>query len=280
MTKIQIELHVHPYFENYSMLDLVNAIDAAGLNVVALQKLGGKFYDEVRKLADGLKTHGYKVDSDDIAIKLERDSKQIYILRSAEIPTSDGFHLLTIGHDIFPPYLPMRNIIYQALEGGCFVVWDHPFANARYPMFPVSKRRRDEIERVCKDYNNQMALEWNGYCLRQYWGMLGPFGLDANRKVLEFSEMLKQQGYNIPVVTDTDLHGRDKNSLREMGRARLIADIDTTSGRDIVQSLRNSVFTGSHQNTYRTVSLRHFILYFMIPLFLEMAFGVDLRSRG
>lgn len=274
---MQIELHAHPYFENYSMYDLVEAVVNAGLDIVALERYNQSNYDDIRRYADELKKYGYRVDSDDRAIKLGMGSREIYILRATEVPTSDRFHVLTIGHDSFP-YMPMRRIIDQALERSCFVVWDHPFVNARYPMLPIT--REDDINRICQEYNNKIALEWNGYCLNQYWGMLRLFGLDANRRVVEFSEKLRQNGYNIPVVTDTDLHARSEDALREIGRARIIADIDTTSGERIVESLRDSVFNGNYQNTFRTVSLRHFIFYFAIPLFSEMIFGLNLRSRG
>ncbi len=276
-----IELHVHPYFGNYSIMDLVTAVVTAGLDVVALERFNGCIYDEVRRLTEELKKYGYRVYSDDKAIELEGDSKKIYFLRATELQTSDGFHVLTIGHDNFQNGdRSIRGIIDQAIKKGCFVVLDHPFVNAKYCMLPVSGRRRNKIESVCKDYDGQIALEWNGYCLGLYWGLLRPFGLDANRRVLKFSEYLRQQGYNIPVVTGTDLHARNKRTLGEIGRARLIADIDTSSGQSIIQSLKHEVFSGSHKNTYRTVSLQHFIPYFMIPLFLEMFLRINTRSRG
>jgi hypothetical protein len=138
-------------------------------------------------------------------------------------------------------------------------------------------------------YSGRIAAEWNGYCGGWYWnpiewlGRLGinlQGGINVNQEVMRLSQRLAKQGYNIPIVTDTDVHARTSGALDAIGTGRIeVDDIDFTSGRTIIDSLRRAVFAGDHQNTYRTVPvITHFIPYFAIPYLLNKI-GIDIYKR-
>ena len=109
-------------------------------------------------------------------------------------------------------------------------------------------------------------------------------GIDVNHEVLRLSEILAEEGYNLPVITDTDVHARSAGALGAIGTGRIKVDgIDFTTGRTIVDSLKKAVFAGEHENTYRTVPMTHFILHFAIPYLASKVSGIRRfydRPRG
>jgi hypothetical protein len=98
-----------------------------GLEVIALEQLNNPIYDETRELSDGLREYGYRVDSDSLAIRVEKDGKKRFILRATEMDTSDGWHILTVGSDNIEPWRPFRNMADEALKGDSLLIYDHPF---------------------------------------------------------------------------------------------------------------------------------------------------------
>ncbi len=270
--KSEIELHTHPYFKAYGLEEVVQAMEKNKLNVIALEYLDGAAFSDVKTEGDKLSksNKGYIVDSDNLAVRIEKDEKQFYILKAAELSTEDkntgyGFHIITIGADssTIKPFQPIRNMIDCALEQGASVIFDHPFANKDNFRKKVSKSAEEEIIKVCKEYSGQIALEWNGYCISWLRKLL--FGGDVNEDIIKLSQELAYESCNNPVVTDTDDHARNTNALKAIGTGRIKSYIDLTSGRRIINSLNKNIFSGRYENTYETVSLPHFVKYFGIP---------------
>ncbi len=270
--KSEIELHTHPYFKAYGLEDIIQTMEKNKLNVIALEYLDGAAFSDVKSKGDKLSksNKGYIVDSDSLAVRIEKDKKQFYIIKAAELNTRDkktgyGFHIITIGADTnnIKPYQPIRNMIDSALEQGAFVIFDHPLANKDNFRKKISKGAEGEIIKVCKEYNGQIALEWNGYCISWLRKIL--LDGDVNKDVIKLSQKLYYEGYNNPIVTDTDNHARKPGALYAIGTGRIKSYIDLTSGRRIINSLNKNIFSGRYENTYETVSLSHFVKYFGAP---------------
>lgn len=283
MKKAQIELHAHPYFSRYGLEDVIEAMNRNNLDVVALEYLNGCAFSDVKRYFAHLSQKGYKIDSDDIATRIAKDGKEFYILRAAELETSDNFHLLTIGSDNIKRQ-PIRDMIYEADDKG-LAIFDHAIVNINYVWREVSKEKEHEVERICREPHNKFSLEWNGYCLEFYWKIRKKLGgKDVNEEVISLSRR-----YNIPFVTTTDLHARSKGALKEIGASRIKADIDVSSGGAIISSLKKAIFSGKHENTEKTVPLfSHFIPYFAIPyilnksreIFIKESLGLIEKPRG
>lgn len=273
--KSQIELHAHLYFRRYNLEDVLKVMEENGLNVVAPLYLNGKAFLDVQKGSSRLFNQGYDVDSDDLAVNIRKDGKEFYLLKGAELHTGDNFHMITLGSDNVEPYKPMREMIEYALKQDSLVIFDHPLVDNNHPARELSKSAKEDVENICKEYTGHIALEWNGYCIPLVRILLG--GGNTNKDVLQLSNSLAEKGYNNPVVSDTDIHARNKNSLKAIGTSRVISDIDLSSGKSIISSLKRNIFSGEHQNTFKTVSLSHFIPNWGLPYLFRK---VVHRPRG
>ena len=91
---------------------------------------------------------------------------------------------------------------------------------------------------------------------------------DVNKRAIQLSEHLMAQGYNVPMVADTDLHARDKNDLMVMGTSRVITDINTITPADVVASMKNNIFQGNYTNRRRYVSAFHLLGSFCFPVIM------------
>jgi len=274
MKNAQIELHAHPYFKKYGLEEVVKAMDRNNLDVVALEYLNGCAFLDVQKQLVHLKQKGgYKVDGDSIAVRVVKELKEFYILRAAELETSDDFHLLTIGSDDTKKQ-PTRDMIYEADDKG-LTIFDHAIVDIYCVWREITGEKRDKVGDICRELQGKFALEWNGYCLKEYWKIKEKMGgKNVNEEVIRLSKR-----YNVPLVTTTDLHARRKHALKAMGTSRIKADVDVSSGKAIIDSLKEAIFSGKYENTKETVPLvSHFIPYFAIPYILDKAREVFIKE--
>lgn len=95
---------------------------------------------------------------------------------------------------------------------------------------------------------------------------------DVNKKVEELSAGLAEQGHNVPIVADTDLHARKPSHLKLMGTSRMIMDIDAEMPADIVSQMRDNIFSGDHTNVKKYVSPMHLLTNFCIPVLMPGRF--------
>lgn len=279
--KADIELHSHIYFERYGMDKVIDVMMRNGLDIIAPIYLNKKSFDDVRRNAE--KLSGYCVTSDSLAVKVEKDSHSFYFLRGAELDTAQecnsNFHMITLGCDEIQPFSYMESMIEKALENKALVIWDHPYVCNDNAAREISRGMEDILVKRCRAYSGNIALEWNGYCIPWVRRCLG--GKDVNRLVKELSKNLAEEGVQCPVVTDTDLHARTAFALKALGNSRISAEVNTSSGRDIIDSLKNSIFSGAYKNTFRTVPLLHFVPCWGFPYALRKFTGIDVfRPRG
>jgi hypothetical protein len=277
-----IELHTHPYFENYGLEAILQAMKKNGLDIIALEYLNKPCFPDVLAESKKLKNLGYIVNDDEIAIQIEKDKQSFYILKALEIHTKENFHLLSIGYDDLLPFSPMQKMIDTANKYGAITIFDHPIVDNNAVWRNISKQKQKEVIQICYNNSNQLALEWNGYCEELYWNTVKLFGKkNVNEEVLMTSLFLQlDYNSNNPVVTDTDIHARQVGALSAIGTARIITDIDTSSGYQIIQTMKESIFQKNHTNTCKTVSLPHFIQYFALPYLTNKAINVFNRPRG
>lgn len=262
-----IELHAHPYFDKYSLEEVLKAMDETNLDIIGLEYLNRPIFDELNRYADGLKQKGYKKESDNYVIKLSKDEKNYFILRAKEIRTKDNFDIITIGSDTVNSEQNTRKVIDDALEQGVLIIFDHPFVDNSWVNKEINEYKRKELEKICKEYSGKLALELNGYCKPWLRKVLG--GKDVNKMVIELSKRLYNEGYNLPLLADSDIHARSKSSLKALGTGRIRANTYVRSGNTLIDSMKKSIFSlgegKGYENVYDTVSFPHFVFNFGIP---------------
>ena len=274
-----IELHVHPFLGSNTISDVVQAMEERQLDVLAMESLDCSLFQHVAE-----RTKGYFPTSvcDNSGIRLPNGR---YFLNAREYNTKENLHILTVGYslDDATPHTEIREIIDKGLANGALILLDHPFVDNGKTRTAghISEELGQELESICKEYSGQVTLEWNSYCvpwirqgLRQG---LNAVGLDiryhdVNKKVEEFSESLKKQGYNVPIIADTDLHARTRRHLQHMGTARIITNVQGETPGQIVASMRRNIFKGEYENVKRYVSSLHLLEAFCVPILLPRYF--------
>ena len=277
--KANVELHVHPFLGSNGIDDIFEAMNKTRLDVVALEKLDGSLYpvivEKVRK------TFGAR-NYDKAGIRLPSGK---YLLNAREYNTAEGLHVLTVGYsyDGAGPNTEIREIIDKGLENKALVVLDHILADNIFTKTAghISDELKGKVTDLCKEYSGQIALEWNGYCIpwirRGLQALLNHLDYkvhyhDINKKVEELSAELRAEGYNLPVLADTDLHARDKKALEVMGTARFIIDVEGDSAAEIVDSMKKNIFSGNYKNVKRYVEPEHLLGSFCLPILFEKFF--------
>jgi len=274
-----IELHVHPFLGRNTLSDVVQAMESRQLDVLAMESLDDSLFPFV---VDETKKAFPTAVCDNSGIKLPNGR---YFLNAREYNTKENLHVLTVGYsmDEATPQTEIRRVIDNGLANGALILLDHPFIDNGKTKTAghISEELGQELERICKEYSGQVTLEWNGYCipwmrqvLKQGLNTIG-FDIkyhDVNQKAEELSESLKMQGYNVPVVADTDLHARTKRHLQHMGTARIITDVQGETPREIVESMRQNIFQGNYENVKQYVSSLHLLEAFCVPIILPKYF--------
>ncbi|MBI5148932.1 hypothetical protein HZA33_04605 [Candidatus Pacearchaeota archaeon] len=269
----KIDLHVHPYFEQYNLENVVEAMQTRNLSAIGLIRYNLDHFEETRKIHCSL-----KAESDDLLIKVEKDGKPFYLLRGIEVLNED-FHLLVIGNtEGIKQGQSLEQNIEKALENGAIPVIDHPFVHATSPRKGICKEKRKKLSDVCKKYHNNIALEWNSYCIPWIRRMM--LGNDANYDLEDFAEgLFWEAGDYVPVIADSDVHARNKSLLQEIGAGHIIIDgVDCSSGQKAILGLKEAIKEGEdfgYRNNKKCVSFTHFIRAFGLPLVLNLT-----KNRG
>jgi hypothetical protein len=294
--KEKIDFHVHPHFENYTAKDVVDAMYKKDIGIVGLAGYNEDIFDSVRREFDKLE-EPFKVASDSLAIKIrDEQNREKYILRITEYENKEGFHLLVFGNPKkIKPQNEVRKNIEAALSTDSFAVLDHPFVASNYS--DIGREKEDFLFKLCKEYSNRIALEWNGYCipflrnsidklaclpLRLFMGKETRFG-DVNKKLEAFEETLKENSINCPVIADSDLHARKKNDLCFIGTANIETFIEKRSGKALQQSLKKRIFSLEYNIKKGYVSITHFLLSYAFPVAISQISNdlkEKIRARG
>ncbi|MBT3304003.1 hypothetical protein HN592_01770 [Candidatus Woesearchaeota archaeon] len=252
---VDIELHAHLHFDHYSLYDVIEVMEDNMLDVLVPLHFGFGCFDEVAMAAKDLPEGFFKVERDELMLRVEHEGMFSYFLRGVEFSTQeancDVAHMIMVGHDQYEERQPMDVMIDRALDKDALVILDHPFVDAKNLMKAITPEIGLALFERCKRYSGRVALEYNGYCIPWVRALLG--GKDVNQSVQDLSLALELDGSNVPVVSGTDLHARTRRSLNALGTARTSMDVDTSSGRAMVDSLKQQIFDGSHTNRYQTV---------------------------
>lgn len=280
-----IEIHAHPFLRKgmNRLEDVILNMERNGLDIVALESFNNSLYPFVRDKLDKIYPN-HKLIEDDSGVVLPTGR---VILNAREYNTKEDFHILTVGcvFDDVTVETPIEEIILRGIEKDALIVLDHPFVeNAKTRTAGhISKKQEGFLEELCKKYSGEVVLEWNGYCVPWIrFGLMLPLALkghevryyDVNKKVKQLSEKLKQHEhkYNVPVVTDTDLHARDRWLLKEMGKARFITDVYGETPSEMVSSIKRNIFAGEYRNNERYVSSLHLLYGYCIPILFHKLF--------
>lgn len=274
-----IELHAHPFLDRYSLVDITNTMDKTGIDILALESLDNSLHP---RIVDEAKKHYPSSQFDPAGIRLPNGK---YLLNAREYNTKENFHILTVGYsyDEATPNTEIRKIINEGLKHNALVLLDHPYVDNGKTKTAghISKKMEQDLEQLCKEYAGQIALEWNAYCkpwirkgLQIFLNLISHKTLyhDVNKKVEELSKKLSEQGYNLPVIADTDLHARNKQLLSAMGASRIITDVEGDCASDIIKSMKNNIFQGNYKNIKKYVGLSHLLSAFCFPMLFSKFF--------
>ncbi len=262
----KIQLHVHPYFTSYSLNDIINAAKKKKIDILALERLNKEIFPDLINRSKKLPPH-YKTDSDNTLIQIldKEDGRKIYLPKAIELETKEDFHLIIIGDSQIKPYSYIEDIIENALKNDSLVIFDHPFADNKYVAKDITREKEAGVEKICKKYSNNICLEWNAYCIPWVRELIG--GSDVNKKVERLSASLVKQGYNIPIVTDSDIHARYRWSLNEIDKASIkTKKVNVNSGKTMISDLKESINSGNYEINMKYVSFTHLMLNFCLPL--------------
>lgn len=298
MANEKIDFHVHPRFRSYNAKKVVEAMYARDIDIVGLAGYNKDIFDDTRKEFDKLRKP-FKVTNDSLAIKIaDEGCGDKYILRIGEYENKGGFHLLVFGNQKgIKQNEELRKNIDAALSTDSFAVIDHPFVALNYA--DITKEKEDFLFKLCKDYNNKIALEWNGYSIpllrkgidKLFCSPLRLIGKnikfsDTNKKLEDFSEILKQNKINCPIIADTDLHARNREDLYLIGTVNIeidVKDFEKESGNSLQKSLKEKVFNLEYKINKDYVPCNHFIFSYLIPVGIsQVSEGLNrkIRPRG
>lgn len=276
----EIEFHLHPFIEKNSIIDIVQAMDSRNLDILAMESLDNSLFsfilEKTKEIYPG-------IIYDQSGIRLSNGK---YFLKAREYNTKENLHILTVGYsmDDAVPKTEIRKIIDNGLNNEALVLLDHPFVDNGKTKTAghISVELEQELEKICREYSGAIALEWNGYCIPWIRQIL-KFGLntmgfdmkyyDVNQRAEELSNSLKEQGYNVPIIADTDLHTRKRRYLNYLGTARIITDVDGETPKEILNSIKKNIFQNKHKNIKRYVPASHLLEAFCLPILLPQFFN-------
>jgi len=272
----RIDLHVHPFLGNKNLVDVVGAMEYQDLDIIAVESLDASIYPQV--ISDAKKFYSNSMITPE-GIRLRKGR---YILNAREYNTKENLHILTVGYsmDEATPRTEIRNIIDNGIKNNALIILGHSFVDNGKTRTAghISDDLSEELEELCKEYSGQIALEWNSYCIPwmrkglQHW--LNFRGIetkyyDVNKKAEELSESLRNQGYNVPIIADTDLHAGTKKDLKHMGTSRIIMDTKGITPREVIDSMRKNIFDGNYRNDKKYVDFSHLMGVYCLPFLLS-----------
>jgi len=281
--KANIELHAHPFLGNTTLEDVIMSMKKNKLDVVALEEYNSSNYSQIVKESKGM----YSSVIDDDKGVLFMNHKCIF--NAGEYDTKEKLHVLTVGCSIENySQQEIKKVIDSALEKDALVLLDHIFVDNEKTRTAghISEEKAKLVEKICKEYSGNVALEWNAYCIPWMRAVLQK-GLnavgkktdyyDVNKRAEELSEKLKEEGYNVPIIADTDLHGRSKRLMDTIGTSRIITDIEGETPNELLNSIKKNVFSGNYKNIKQYVSSAHLLEAFCFPILFPNYFW---KPRG
>lgn len=300
--KAKIDLHIHPYFEEYKMKHLLRVSEKKGINIMGLIKYNDDIFPELHREAKRLPKNKYDTRADNgtcIKIYNKKTKTTTYLLKTIEMMTGEkngnkSFHIIGVGDTKGlqlrkeEPFPRTEKCIETILKNDGIAIIDHPYSNASYAFKSITKEKEKELERLCKEFKGDLSLEWNSYCLpylRFPLEIISSLACDnltgyhSNRNTEKLAGRLEEYGTRI--VADSDVHARNKKLLDGLGSGHIEIfkeRMNYSDGKNILKSVKNAIKIGEgygYKNVKEYVSLPHFIGAFGIPYIFNAK-----RNRG
>jgi len=281
--KEKIDLQVHPYFENYSLNNIARYLENNDVGIVGLVNYNR---DSFSPLENALKKEypEYIITSDSTAIRILNinNGKETYLLRGIEVMNSENLQLVVIGN--IKGIVPYRNIkknIEIGVKNKALVIMDHPFADADHEYRSITSKKKEELEDIAREFDDEIVWEWNSYCIPWIRKTIEIFmasspineflwdenylGADVNKELENFALEMKNKGYNVNIVADSDIHARTHRALKSIGKVGHIkverSLINYMSGKKIIESLKNSIKKGENVGYENFKNMFHFHIF-------------------
>jgi hypothetical protein len=275
---IRADLHVHPFLDRYTLVDVVKAMDNKFVNAVGLSHLDAdlpEMHEQARLFYPGSMT-------DKTGIRLPNGK---YLFISREYNTAEGLHLLTVGYSMgdATPTTEIKRIIDRSLENNALVILDHPFAANDWTKTAghIPERLEATVRDLCREYKGDLCLEWNAYCradVRRFlrYG-LNSFGHktdyhDVNMKALQLANDLRGEEITIPVIAVTDLHARTAEHLKHIGTAHIDLCSCAESPSELLQTMKKKIQAGHHTNEYTEIGMGCLMKTFALPVLFDWVY--------
>jgi len=266
-----IELHAHPIgLKKYGLENVFEIAKKNRLNAVALVGYNESIFPYVTSLAKDIKNYG--IEQGKNVLKMSKENYDLYLLNAVEFMTSDNIHIITLESNGYKENDGIENIIKT--DG--LTIIDHPLVDATHPHRLAGDDTIKKLVRLCVNYKDKLAMEWNGYCIDWIWKNF--LGGDVNEK----TEIFAYQ-YGIPIVASTDLHGWNKDLMNSLGKSRIRIDSkDLDFNLDcLIPSIKKAIKERKYQNFKEYVSFSHFAKAFGIPVVAsKLMSGIYPHARG
>ncbi len=273
---IDIELHAHIDFDRVSIEELVAGIEKQKLDAVAISGFGFPLLPCVKDSFD------YKA-ADKAGLLLNNNC---FLLDSGEYMCKEGFHILTVGYSSYLNNSEAREIIDKALQHSALVVIAHPFTsnNSFISCKQLKESNREKLEALCREYSNEICLEWNAHCrpfVRRLLRLALDFNYDVNGDTKILSDELLAAGYNVPVVAATDIHVFRSEHLNYLGTSRIrISQLRAETPAEFLYKMKHRIFSKEYENTTKYVSVRCLFDLFLITIFDPYSFHRKPARKG
>lgn len=274
---------------NYG-LDVIDKIaHKKKINLLNLVRKNYEIYDELRKEAETLPW----MCSDNNAILSYDDESVVYYTRGVEIWSKEGFQITIIGNHEgkIKPYQNIRKALDIATDKKIIPILHHPTAHNRFVARDIPPAKLKELLGILRDYSGYVCMDINALCkpyVKKIAGFLTKIlfnnrgGSDTNMKTKKIQAKLSSKGYNVPLLTNTDIHARYPFLLNEMDRALVYfdkSDVDQASGEGLIKSIKESIFNGKYslKTLNPEVSFLNFAAGFGLP-YIFPGFFDDVRG--
>lgn len=277
---MNIDLGVNAKMDDISSIVLKDAMEASDIDSVAL------LVDDEARFNFFLENTIYLYKDIDYDRKGLRFSDDRYVFKGKESLTKEGICVATIGHcDNFDDDKEeVRSVIDRGLLNDALVIIKHPYVDNydKLSFEHISNAMDADLKTLCREYSGKIAVEWNSYfrpdireSFRKVFNYLGNDirYSDVNSRASELCDMLKSEGYNVPLIANSDLYARGNDAFYNMGISRISTDVDKGCPKDVLNSIKDNIFSGDYKNSMNYFSKFDVLTSFIIPKILSASKG-------
>lgn len=273
---IRADLQFHPFkCNNYGLVDILKEMEEKKLDVLAALDYD---WDEdvslypVTEITQDVRDKYFIKEYDNFfCYTSKKTGDRLFIVLGQEIEVASrmdrnwNFHFLSIGARGIKARF-VEDAIEEIIEKGGIPIWDHPFVEPDQNYNDISKKREGKLLSLFMQYKGKVALEWNGYSLPFIRLCLKPFGYgNINKKVERWAKIC-----NMPLIPTTDVHGKNKNLMKDIGICYIEIVLDEAfPSKDVIMLLKEKIISLNFDSKKGYVSFSHFV----------QGFGLDLLAK-